>query len=175
MKVQGEKDDSSRVYFLGDRLDIPYNGFPGSWPGIYFGTQSTNNLLEFAIIKNAYQAIAAEGPSTNSNPKVTLNECIIDNIYDAGILGAQTSIDARNCLISNCGKNILLGYGGIYNFTHCTVASYSNEYIQHKAPVLILTNYLQHGNTILTSGLTSNFTNCIFWGDNGNVDDEVVV
>ncbi|HTQ26895.1 MAG TPA: hypothetical protein VMI35_02150, partial [Puia sp.] len=28
LQVQGEKADSSRVYFLGDRLDAPYNGYP---------------------------------------------------------------------------------------------------------------------------------------------------
>jgi len=175
LQVQGERNDSTRVYFLSDRLDNPYNGFPGSWPGIYFGTESINNILKFAVIKNAYQGIAAEGPSLNINPKVILTECIIDNIYDAGILGVQTNIQAQNCLISNCGKNIVLGYGGNYNFTHCTVASYSNDYIQHRQPVLIMSNYIQQGNTILTSSLASNFTNCIFWGDEGNVDDEVII
>src|SRR5580765_2604076 len=90
LMVKGEKGDSSRVYFLSDRLDIPYNGFPGSWPGIYFGTQSVNNILEYATIKNAYQGVVAEGPSVDANPKILLNECIVDNCYDAGILGAQT-------------------------------------------------------------------------------------
>ena len=28
--------DSNRVLFTGDRMDPPYNGYPGSWPGIYF-------------------------------------------------------------------------------------------------------------------------------------------
>ena len=174
LKVQGEKDDSSKVFFLSDRLDNPYNGYPGSWPGLYFGIQSVNNVLEYAVIKNAYQGVVAEGPSLNINPKLILNECVIDNIYDAGILGAQTNIQASNCLITNCGKNIILGYGGNYDFDYCTVAGYSNAYVQHKLPVLVLSNYIEQGNTVLTSSMHANFTNCIFWGDDGVVDNEVV-
>ncbi len=173
--VQGEKYDSTRVYFSGDRLDDPYNGFPGSWPGIYFRTTSKDNILEFAIIKNAYQGAVAEDPSVNSNPKLTLHECIIDNIYDVAVLGIQSNIEARNCLISNSGKNIVLGYGGNYNFTHCTIASFTNDYIQHVQPVLQISNYIVNGNNTSVSDLTCNFTNCIFWGDNGTVDNEVVI
>lgn len=175
LQVQGDKSDNDKVYFLSDRLDIPYNGFPGSWPGIYFSPESINNILQYAVIKNAYQGVISDGPSLNANPKLTLNECIIDNIYDAGILGAQTSISARNCLVTNCGKNIILGYGGSYDFENCTVASYSNEYVQHRLPVLIVSNYIEQASGIVSSSITANFTNCIFWGDDGNVDDEVVV
>ena len=173
LQVQGGSDDSSRVYFLSDRLDYPYNGYPGSWPGIFFRTQSKDNLLQFAIIRNAYQGIIAEGPPVNANPKATLNECIVDNIYDAGILGVQTNIQATNCLVSNCGKNIEIAYGGNYSFTNCTVASYSNDYIQHIQPVLSLNNYAANGSNVVTADLNSNFINCIFWGDNGTVDDEI--
>lgn len=174
LKVNGEKYDSTRVVFRSDRLDDPYRDFPGGWPGLYFRGASTNNTLQYANIINAYQGIAAEKASLNANPKVTLNECIVDNCYDAGILGVQTSIKAQNCLVSNCGKNVLLGYGGTYDFTHCTVASYSNSYILHKDPVLVLTNYTKDGNTILTSNLTAGFKNCIFWGEYGTTEDEVV-
>jgi hypothetical protein len=46
-------------------------------------------VLNYAVIKNAYQAIALQDPSSNANPKLTLNECIIDNAFDAGILRTQ--------------------------------------------------------------------------------------
>lgn len=174
LKVTGEKYDSTRVTFKGDRLDDPYRNFPGGWPGIYFRETSKDNVLEFTNILNAYQGIVAEKPSVNANPKVTLTQCIVDNCYDAGILGVQSNIKAENCLVSNCGKNVLLGYGGQYDFNHCTVASFSNSYILHKDPVLLVTNYVKDGNTILTAGCTAGFKNCIFWGENGTVEDEVV-
>lgn len=174
LKVTGEKYDSTRVVFKSDRLDDPYRDYPGGWPGIYFQETSKDNILQYASILNAYQGIVAESPSVNSNPKVTLSECIVDNCYDAGILGIQSSIKAQNCLISNCGNNILLGYGGNYDFNQCTAASYSNSYILHTEPVLAVTNYYEDGNTIYTDNCTASFKNCIFWGENGTTEDEVV-
>jgi hypothetical protein len=173
--VNGKKWDSTRVIFQGDRLDEPYKNYPASWPGILFRGQSKNNIFNYAVIKNAYQGVIVDGPSINANPKLTLNECKIDNAYDAGILAINSSVTAKNCLISNCGNNIGIALGGMYSFTHCTLASYSNSNILHKDPVLIATNYLkQSNNTFLTANLNASFTNCIFWGEFGTVDDEVV-
>ena len=171
LKVNGLKDTVDRVYFQGDRLDEPYKNFPGSWPGIFFLGSSINNELNYAVIKNSYQAIGVQDPSTNINPKVKLNECIIDNAYDAGIIALNSSIEARNCLISNCGKNIFLAQGGTYKFTHCTAATISNSFIQHRDPVLTVSDFANS----ITKPLSAQFINCIFWGENGTVEDEVIV
>jgi hypothetical protein len=175
LQANGEKDTSDRIYFRGDRLDDPYRDFPGGWPGIYFGNTSKDNVLNYVVIKNAYQAIAAEGPSVNINPKIILNQCIIDNAYDAGIIALNSSIQATNCLVSNCGKNLLLAKGGDYSFTHCTVATYSNIYLLHKDPVLFVSNFISINNVPVTADLNAVFRNCIFWGENGTVDNEVIV
>lgn len=169
--VTGEKDTADRVYFTGDRLDAPYVNFPAAWPGIYFTPLSTNNNLQYAVIKNAYQALSLDGPSSNANPKLTIRECVIDNAYDAGIIALASSIIAENCLVSNCGKNISIAGGGTYQFTHCTAVTYSNAYIDHKEPVLFLSNAADAG----TGALQAVFRNCIFWGEGGLIDDEVVV
>jgi len=170
LQVNGEKFDSTRVIFTGDRLDEPYRDFPASYPGLIFTDVSKNNIINYAVIKNAYQGIVVVEPSTGT--KLTLNETIIDNAYDAGLIGINTSITARNLLVSNCGKNILLVKGGNYNFTHCTATTYSSNFIQHKEPVLVVTNYLNN----TASNLNAIFRNCIFWGDaNGIVTDEAVV
>lgn len=162
------------VVFSGDRLDEDYRDLPASWPGIYFRGNSKNNSLTFTIVKNAYQALVAEQPSMNANPKIIVHQCIIENAYDAGILCVNSSLQADNSLIINCGKNINIIYGGDYTFTNCTIASYSS-YLTHKNPVLSLNNFvLQNGNT-LTADLDASFRNCIFWGEDGLVDDEVSV
>ncbi len=171
--VNGTKQDS--VTFNGDRLDPDYRDLPASWPGIFFRESSKNNVLTHAVIKNAYQGVIAQELSATPNPKVILSRCIIDNIYDAGILGIHTNITADNCLISNCGSNILLGLGGDYNFIHCTVASYGNLFITHKTPVLQAFDYAIENGNASTNQLKALFQNCIFWGDNGNVDNEIVV
>ena len=175
LQVNGLKDTIDRVYFRGDRLDDPYKDFPASWPGIFFQPGSKDNLFNYAVIKNAYQAIGIQSPSPNANPKLVLNESIIDNAYDAGIISINSSIRARNCLITNCGKNLLLVQGGDYQFTHCTVATYANRYIEHRNPVLFVSNFLTINNSPATANLNAVFRNCIFWGQNGLVDDEVIV
>lgn len=175
LEINGAKDTVDRVYFRGDRLDEPYNDFPAGWPGIFFRTTSKDNIFNYAVIKNAYQAIVVQDPSQTANPKLVLNECIIDNAYDAGIIAINSSINARNSLISNCGKNVVLAKGGDYQFIHCTVASFSNSYFLHRDPVLFVSNYILVNNIPVTAGLTASFRNCIFWGQDGIVDDEVVV
>jgi hypothetical protein len=172
--INGTKDNEA--VFTGDRLDDPYINFPASWPGIYFRNTSKNNVLKYGIIKNAYQAVVVQNPPINANPKLVLHQCIIDNAYDAGILCTNSSLQADNSLISNCGSNIALIYGGDYNFTHCTVAGYSNAFITHKNPLMSVSNYATNAGGTVTNNLNAVFRNNIFWADTtGFVPNEVVV
>ncbi|HEV7333982.1 MAG TPA: choice-of-anchor Q domain-containing protein [Flavisolibacter sp.] len=174
LQVNGEQYDSTRVVFTGDRLDEPYRNFPASYPGLFFTGSSKGNVLNYAIIRNAYQGIVVTDPAP-SGTKLTLNETIIENAYDVGLLGINTSITARNLLVANCGKNTILALGGNYQFTHSTFASFSNNYVKHKDPVLLLTNFITQSNSITVNDLSATFRNCIFWGEeNGFVKDEVV-
>ncbi len=173
LRVQGTVQN--KVIFAGDRLDPDYRDFPASWPGIYFNSSSKENNIKFAVIKNSYQGVVAQDRSLSMIPKVILSQCIIDNVYDAGVLGINSNIYADNCLISNCGKNVLLVLGGDYSFVSCTIASYSNFFIDHKSPVLQVANFVDQDNTTFIADLDAQFTNCIFWGDGGNVENEIVV
>lgn len=170
IKAIGEKYDSTRIIFQGDRLDEPYRDFPGSWPGIIFRTSSRDNEFQFVTIKNAYQGVVAQNFPSNTNPKLSLKECILDNIYDVAVGGVNSSITARNCQITQCGYNIFL-VGGDYSFTHCTVATIGSSYIQHKNPVLVLSDI--SGTTPLD--LKASFKNSIIYGEGGIVDDEIFV
>jgi hypothetical protein len=171
LRAIGTKKDS--IVFQGDRLDKEYRDLPASWPGIYFRETSQQNQLSNVIIKNAFQGVVAIGPST-SFPKLSLDQCTLDNIYDAGIYGINSQIRAVNCLISNSGMNILVARGGRYEFTHCTVASYANVFIPHTKPVCILSNW-DSTTQINSFDLSATLTNNIFWGENGNVDDEILI
>jgi hypothetical protein len=173
--VNGQKDSIDRVFFRGDRLDEPYRDFPGSWPGIFFRTNSKDNVLNYAVIRNAYQGIGIVDPSVNANPKLVINETIIDNAFDAGIISVNSSITARNCLVSNCGKNLFLTKGGNYQFNHCTIAGYSTRFINHKDPVALISNFIVANNMPVSANLDAVFRNCIFWGEEGLVDNEVEV
>ena len=158
------------VIFSGDRLDNPYINFPASWPGIYFRTASKDNFLQFTNVLNAYQAISVSQPSVNANPKLIVKQCILDNALDAGFTLANTSVNAENCLVSNCGKNITISNGGTYSFTHCTIAAYGNNYVQHKNSAVYLSDANENNQT---NPLTVLLRNSIIYGDAGLVQNEI--
>ncbi len=171
--TQGVKNNE--VVFTGDRLDADYRDLPASWPGIIFRTTSKNNLLNFTIIKNAYQPIVALDPSVNTNPKLSVHQCTIDNAYDAGIFSNHSDLLVENSLISNCGTGIKIVNGGSYQFVNCTAAGYSNDFMSHNKPTLNISNYIfQNGNPI-SSDLSAQFINCIFWGEGGTNTDEIYI
>jgi len=171
LRCVGEADSVRRVYFQGDRLDEPYRDLPAAWPGIFFQPGSSNNLLRYTNVEQAYQAIVVEQGANASDPVLKLEQCQIDNAFDAGLIGINSYIIAENCLISNCGQNTVLIGGGRYQFIHCTLASYSNRYLDHTKPVLTVTNFYEN----TARAIQAQFTNCIFWGEGGLVEDEVLL
>ncbi len=162
----------NQITFQGDRLDEPYKNYPGSWPGIYFKEKSHSNILEYCQLKNAYQGVIVQSPSPVSGVKLQLNQCIFDNIYDVAIGGINSSIAAENCLVSNCGYNVSVVSGGNYDFKHCTLASYGNNYVAHKNPVLAISNTSSEK---VNNDLTFNIGNSIVYGEGGLVDNEIVL
>lgn len=170
LSVNGAVDSINRVYFQGDRLDDPYRNYPAAWPGIYFRTPSSQNQMTYAVVRNAYQAIVMENAVPGPAPKLFLNACIIDNAYDAGIWAIASSLTARNCLITNCGRNMVIEGGGIYNVTHSTIATFSNSYINHKDPVLSISDVYED----VVRPVSAQFINNIIWGEGGLIENEVV-
>lgn len=173
LHVNGESDNT-RVIFTGDRLDEPYRDFPASYPGLIFTDASASNTINYAIIKNAYQGIVVVNQSFSA-PKLSINETIIDNAYQVGLAGINSTINGRNLLITNCGQNLVLLGGGTYNFTHCTVASYSTSVLPHKQPVVTIEDYYNDPiQGLVINPVFAKFTNCILWGEqNGFVDNEI--
>lgn len=176
LQANGVATEEDHIIFSSDRLDEPYSNFPGSWPGIYFRSNSSNNQITYTEIRNGYQGIIAEGPGKNGLPKLVLNQCILDNIYDAALLAINSSIEANNCLVSNSGKNIQIIYGGNYRFTHCTIAAYSTRYVLHKDPAVLISNAAKIDNTLVTAPLQASFLNSIVWGEGGStIENEVAI
>ena len=176
LKVEGEKGEEDNVIFAGDRLDEPYKFHPGGWRGIQFTASSSGNSIRFAQIKNAYTALELHEPAHNNSPVLTLQQTVIDNAFEVGIMGIGSSINSQNLVISNCGKNLVIQKGGTYNFTHCTIAAYNNSLMQHKEPLVQLSNFFEKDNTLTTKTLNAVFTNSILWGESsGLVKDEILL
>lgn len=163
------------VICTGDRLDEPYNKFPASWTGISFSPGSRDNNLTYTIIKNASQALVVLKPAASGNPKLVLHQCTIYNAKDAALLCEGSNVAADNCLFYNSGSDLVVKNGGTYSFTNCTLAGYSNNYLSHTAPVAKLANFLDMNGVFTSNALTALFKNCIFWGENGIVENEITV
>jgi hypothetical protein len=170
--ANGQSADSLRIQFSGNRLDEPYRNYPGSWPGIYFNATSNNSVLSYCNIINSYQGVIVQEPASIANStKLTMQQCKLDNIFDIAIGGVNSSITANNCLVSNCGNNILIVSGGRYNFNNCTFVSINNSFVEHKNPVAIFSNTNSSGNT---NAFTGTINNSIIYGEGGLVEDELI-
>ncbi len=172
LRIEGQKNNE--VIFRGDRLDEYYKDIPGSWPGITFAPKSKDNDIRFAVIKNASVGLNLYEPvQSGTIPIVNLHQSIIDNAQYAGIYCSNSRMYADNSLISNCGQGLIIEKGGDYQLAHCTLVSYSTEYMFHNKPVVSFSNSVFENNTLITAGLHALLQNCLIWGDGGIGNNEV--
>lgn len=178
LKAMGTAPETGRITFRSDRLDEDYRDLPGTWPGIYFNPSSSANELRYTRILNAYQGIVVQGGADQQPAKLSLFSSQIENSYNFGLLAFNASVRAENCLIGQAGNdgapgtggsNLILSGGGNYYFDHCTVATYSNYYQNHKQPVLFIGNAAGTGSL----PLNATFSNSILYGESATVQDEV--
>lgn len=172
LDVRGTEDE--RVFFLGVRLDEPYASYPGAWPGIVFSEKSKNNNINYAVMLNSYQALVVDGPSVNSTPKLNISQTIIHNSYDVGILAENSSVNAQNVLISNTRRGVVL-HGGNYQFIHCTIASYSNQYNYEANPSPLVNIADSIPGKTETFPVDVVFRNSIIWGKTNDTLPENMV
>ena len=146
------------VIIQGDRLEEGFQEADGQWTGIIIGQNSKGNYFEHAVVKNSLLGIWADSAS-----ELSLKNTQIYNTSGSGLIGLQSNITAENCLFYNNGNRaVQIGYGGVYNFTYCTLASYGVD-----APALSLSNGICY-DPLCTDGdvkpLYANFTNSIIFG-----------
>jgi hypothetical protein len=172
LNATGTKNDS--IVFQGDRLENYFKDLPGNWGYIRFLRSSEDNYLEHVIIKDALIGVICDSLSNNTNYKVSLNKCVIKNMFYSGISAASGSVRAENCLIHSCGDYCAqLYYGGDYRFDHCTFANYSNTVINHQKPSFLLTNFFVVNNIVYSFPFTNALIrNCIIYG---GLEDELLV
>lgn len=192
--INGTKNDS--VVFQSDRIDRSYFSYwdlPGEWGGIYFTSDSRNNHLRWAIIKNggasttltfnsgntAYIQPAAVQVDNNpllSSPDqgVVLENCSIQNAFGYGLLSFGGKVKMLNSQITTCGsQNVGVFQGGNVDFAQCTFVNYGSRWVNHtEAPVISLLNYLDTSNTGYIPGdLKARVRNCIVYG---SLEEELI-
>lgn len=172
--IQGTKD--CPVTFQGDRLEEYYEDVAGQWGhpligGLWFSPGSKDNQIDYAIFKNGYIGIEADTLGNSSNPTLTINNTIIKNMANIGILGQGTKLTATNCVIANCAQYALVcNIGGDYDFRHCSIGNYWSS--SRQTPSLLLNNWYDAGDYgIQIRDLTNAyFGNCIIYG---NIENEI--
>ncbi|MES2779413.1 MAG: hypothetical protein V4651_05890, partial [Bacteroidota bacterium] len=113
------------VVFEGDRLDPDYRDRAGQWGSIHLLSNSIDNVITHAEIKNGIIGVRVDSLSNNQNPKLLLRNSIIKNMASVGLLGFTASITAINNAIVNCGQfTFYARFGGNYNLYHNTFAAY---------------------------------------------------
>jgi len=175
IQVNGTVDEP--VTFQGTRLEYAWQDVPGQWDRIWINDGSSDNVFNYAIIKNAFIGIQVEPlpidtlPVSSSN-RLRLNNCVIQNSSAVGILAKNSIITDTNSIISNCGQfDIYIRGGGEYQFNHTTIANYWDQSIRETPAVFVQNHYTDaYGSTVPIATIDSvNFYNCIV---HGNLDVE---
>ena len=168
--VNGKLDNE--VIFQGDRLEEWYADAPGQWSQIWMTQGSTNNSIDYAIIRNATVGIKVDTVGNSTNPTLSISNTIIENMSDIGLFAQGSHIVGYNNVVKNCGRYALvLNIGGDYEFTHCTFANFF-PYGGRNTPSILLNNYYEdiNGNVQIRDLNRAHFTNCII---DGNLDHEL--
>lgn len=146
------------VIFEDDRLEPEFDDEAGQWTGIWLQSGTAGHRIEHCIIRNSIIGLRVD-----SACNLTLRNTQIYNTASSGLIGIHAQITAENCLFhSNNGYSIQLEYGGEYDFTYCTAASYGVD-----GEALRLSNYFCLDpicETFAGNNLKARFQNCIFTG-----------
>ncbi|MFI5221256.1 MAG: right-handed parallel beta-helix repeat-containing protein [Bacteroidia bacterium] len=163
------------VIFEGDRMEPDWAEVPWQWIGIRFLTDSRDNILKNAVIKNGFIGVEVDSFSNNQDPKLLVSQCVIKNMMAFGLFGLFSDITAINNLVTNCGQYSFIGaLGGNYNLYHNTFITYNSTFSRTN-PTFLLDNtpYTDiNGNTIATFPLNTFCINNIIYGA---LDDEFLL
>lgn len=131
LNIEGELGNP--VVISGDRLEESFDEISGQWWGIYLTDETSNHSINHLELKNSIVGVVVD-----SAVDLTIENSKIYNTANAGLIGIHSKVNATNCLFYNNGSNaVRFIYGGDYNFTYCTLASYGVD-----APALSMTNLL---------------------------------
>jgi hypothetical protein len=95
----------NEVIIQGMRLDRDYFDITGQWDRIWLSSGSINNQMDYTIIKNGRIGLMVD-TNVNSNPTLTINNSIIDNMQYYGIVDRGAQIKGENNIVSNGGESL---------------------------------------------------------------------
>ncbi|CAN5232918.1 hypothetical protein BH09BAC5_BH09BAC5_13230 [soil metagenome] len=165
LKVLGSS--SNPVTFQGDRLEAEYADEPGQWNFIWLSSQSHDNVIDWAVIKNGNVGVLCDSTyAPSANPTVKITNTRIMNMALAGIYGRDSWVEGDNVAVSNCAEYcVAIAYGGKCKFRQCSFGDYWNI-DSRTTPCVLLNNWYKiDESTNNYRDLTqADFYNCIIYG-----------
>jgi hypothetical protein len=132
MKIEGRLVSNgtadNNVNLIGDRTgnvaaSIPYELMSGQWGGLYFGANSTGNLLQFTSIRNSVDGLVFT-PASADNVTARIVNCQIRNTQGYIIDAYHANLQLIGCELADASSGILHLVGGCHTINHCTIANY---------------------------------------------------
>lgn len=152
----------NEVIFEGDRLETGFSNVPGQWGTILLTDGSVNNTINYATIKNATVGILNESNTVTNNPNLSITNTQIYNSSAVGLINRLSTVEASNLVINNCGQfSLLIQFGGIYDFTHCTFGNYWTQSFRDTPAVFLDNTFIDQAADLVQA----NFTNTIIFGN----------
>jgi len=168
LEVKGTKEEP--VLFRGDRLESWYEKDYAQWNRIWINEGATVTI-DNAIITNAFIGIQVEAlPYSNGhiilpqNSSVKIDNTIIKNTKNCGVLSRFLNIEMTNCVIANNGASSLQLEGGQYKMKHLTVVNHFMQ-AERKVPACYVSNVVSVYDD-LPMDIEAEFINCIITGKN---------
>lgn len=156
-------DLNEEVTFRGDRNDARYDTIPKNWNGIAFDTGAK---LEMNYAKVFGGTRGLEMTETQAN----IINTIIHTHQEYGIFAVNSTINASNLVMNNCGEADLgIFKGGNYNIAHSTLANYWDFNSALPGLGIYATNEYQNGTALENGPLTLKVNNSIIYGNAENM------
>lgn len=173
INVNGTADQP--VVIRGDRLEHFYDTDYAQWDRILINEGSSDNVINHAVITNASIGLEVSALEEYLGNKTTVNNTVIQNNYNFGVLGWAANLEMNNCQVSNNGQYSILMQIGDYKLNHVTVANYYSGTPARKTPAVMLSNYYkttqvnaagEYENVYMIGDANLECNNCIFYGNN---------
>ncbi len=125
------------VEIKGDRLESFFDNDYAQWDRIWICEGNDDNLIENAIISNATIGLQLAALEEYTGNKTILNNTIIKNNQNFGILAQIANLEMNNCQVSNNGQRSLLLQIGDFLLNHVTIANHYTQGARKDATVSV--------------------------------------
>jgi hypothetical protein len=154
---------ANNVTLRGDRNDPAYDTIPKNWNSIKMDVGSTLNM-NYARLFGGTKGLDMK------QANATINNSFIHTFQEYGIYSIGGTITANNLVMNNCGESAVgIFRGGTHNFTHCTIANYSDLLNSYNRLGIFATNeWKNESGQSDPAALIINIRNSIVYSDRDN-------